>query len=179
MIKHVLAVLAFLTFGVPAYSQRTSQYTSLDESKCKTLELNEKEGGWYRGVCRGVAGYQLEVLEGDLRQTLNVIAPTKQKYWLDLQNITYSFSSLGPRAEWRMNGKVPTAIIFRFNPDKIPEDPSKPTSYLIVAKITKKEICITDTVGPGQYQNTEARRFADTAATKPCKFQKPSNYFQR
>jgi hypothetical protein len=101
------------------------------------------EGGSYRGICPGVAGYRLEVTEGDLRQTLNVITPNKKKYELDLSNVSGAFSNLGPRAEWRMNGKVPAALIFRFNANENPEDPSKVTSYLIVAKITKNEICVT------------------------------------
>jgi hypothetical protein len=168
--KHLFIVSALLMFAVPAHSQIASLYTDLTESKCKTLESTSDEGGSYRGICPGVAGYKLEVTEGDLRQSLAVIAPNKKKYDLSLFNVSGAFSSLGSRAEWRMNGKVPTALIFRFNANANPNDPSKITSYLVVAKITKNEICVTDSVAPGKFQNTEARRFANNAQTRPCKF---------
>ena len=170
MLKHVCIVSAILTFTVSAHSQITSLYTNLAEKKCRTIESTSDEGGSYRGICPGVGGYKLEVTEGDLRQSLNVIAPNKKKHELDLANVSGAFSSLGPRAEWRMNGKVPTALIFRFNANADPNDPAKITSYLVVAKITKNQICVTDAVAPGKYQNTEARRFANSAATRPCKF---------
>jgi len=170
MLKHICIVSAILTSTVSAHSQFTSLYTNLAEKKCRTIESTSDEGGSYRGICPGVAGYKVEVTEGDLRQTLNVIAPNKKKYELELSNVSGAFSSLGPRAEWRMKGKVPTALIFRFNANADPNDPSKITSYLVVAKITKNQVCVTDTVAPGRSQNTEARRFANSAATRPCKF---------
>jgi len=170
MMKHLLIISGLLMFAVPAHSQITSLYTDLAEKKCRTLLSTSDEGGSYRGICPGVAGYRLEVTEGDLRQTLNVMAPNKKKYELDLSKVSGAFSNLGPRAEWRMKGKVPTALIVRFNANENPEDPSKVTSYLVVAKITKNEICVTDSVAPGKFQNTEARRFANNAATRPCKF---------
>jgi hypothetical protein len=175
MMKHVLIVPVLLILAVPSYCQITSLYTDLAESKCRTLESSSDEGGSYLGICPGVAGYRLEVTEGDLRQTLSVISPNKKKHELRLSNVSGAFSNLGPRAEWRMNGKVPTALIFRFNANENPEDPSKIKSYLVVAKITKHEICVTDAVPPGPLQSTEARRFANNAATRPCKFSKLSS----
>src|SRR6186713_2499402 len=115
MMKHLLIISGLLMFAVPAHSQITSIYTDLAEKKCRTIESTSDEGGSYRGICPGVAGYSLEVTEGDLRQTLNVITPNKKKHELNLSNVSGAFSNLGPRAEWRMNGKTPTALIFRFN----------------------------------------------------------------
>jgi len=137
-----------------------------------TVESTSEGTGWYRGRCPGLAGHTLEVTEGDLRQSIDVIAPNKRKYELDLMNVSGAFSSVGPRAEWRMSGRVPSALIFRFNANENPEDPSKVTSYLVIAKITKNEICVTDVVAPAANQNTEARRLANNAPTKPCKFSK-------
>jgi hypothetical protein len=37
-----------------------------------------------------------------------------------------------------------------------------------VSKITATEICVTDKILPGPKANEDARRAADTAATKPC-----------
>ena len=170
MVKHLLMVPVLLMLALPAYCQITSIYSDLTESKCRALESSSDEGGSYRGICPGVAGYKLEVTEGDLRQSLNVIAPNKKKYELNLSNISGAFSNVGPRAEWRMKGKVPTALILRFNANADPNDPSKVTSFLVIAKVTRSQICVTDVVRPGPLQNTEARRFANHAAARPCKF---------
>ena len=67
-----------------------------------------------------------------------------------------------------MKGKTPVALIVRFNVANA-EDSTKNTSYLMVSKITKNEVCVTDVVNPGKTQNAEAQKLADVAAAKPCK----------
>ena len=69
----------------------------------------------------------------------------------------------------RQKGKLlSVALIIRYNASENPDNPNKHTSYLAVAKITATEICVTDKISPGPNANTEARRAADSAATKPC-----------
>jgi hypothetical protein len=150
-----------------------SVYTSLDAKKCKTLESSEDEAGWYRGECRGISGYKLQVTEGDIRQSIDVISPRKKKYELDFTvKVSSGFSSLGEKAEWRVTrkGKIvtPIALIVRYNASENPENSSINTSYLVVSKITKNQICITNVVKPSANANQQARAFADIAATKPC-----------
>lgn len=151
-----------------------SVYTDLGDKTCQTLESTADEGGSYRGLCDGAGGYKLEVLEGDLRQTINVVAPNKKNYELNLWTIVSSgFSSVGDKAEWRVsrkNNKVaPLAFIVRFNVSENPEDSSKITSYLVISKITDKQICVTDVVKPGPDANETARQLADAAVNKPCR----------
>lgn len=146
----------------------TSIYTNLDEKSCKTVESDTEGAGWYRGRCVGTAGYQIEVTEGDLRQSIDVVAPNKKKFQLEFWNISGAFSYTGAKAEWRMKGKTPIALIIRFNANEDPEDYKKVTSYLTVTKITKNEICVVDVVKPMKSQNEQARKLADVAATKPC-----------
>jgi hypothetical protein len=67
-----------------------------------------------------------------------------------------------------MSGKTPIALIFRFNASEDPENAGKHTSYLVVAKVSKDEICVTDVIKPGRNQNLDARKAADTSATRPC-----------
>ncbi|MEO7672533.1 MAG: hypothetical protein ABIU09_00470 [Pyrinomonadaceae bacterium] len=148
-----------------------SKYTGLGEKACKTIEANPDEGGSYRGLCPGVGGYKLEAIEGDLRQSINVIDPRTKKHELNLWNVSGGFSSLGAEAEWRMNGKTPVALIVRFNVSENAEDSSKITSYLVVVKIKQDKICITDALKPTRSQNFEARKAADKSATRPCRFQ--------
>jgi hypothetical protein len=150
-----------------------SVYTDLASEKCTTIESNSDEGGSYQGECAGVGGYKLEVLEGDLRQTINVIAPNRKKFELELWNkVSSGFSAVGDKAEWRVvrTGKTvkPTALIFRFNASDNPEKPVQNTSYLIVVKITKTSACVTDVVKSAANANETARRLADNSADKPC-----------
>ena len=156
---------------VSAQSNR-SVYTNLGEKSCKTIKADASEAGSYVGLCRGVSGYKLQVEEGDLRQNIQVITPAGEKHSLDLWTVVGSnFSSLGEKAEWRVKtqrGKViPVALIVRYNLSH-PEDSTKKTSYLAVAKITASKICVTDKIAPGASANVAARAAADKSADKPC-----------
>ena len=164
-----LLVLLVLGCGVHASAQITSRYTDLDDQKCKTLELDEEGGGSYKGECAGVGGYKLHVLEGDLRQSVDIIDPAGKAHQLRFWEHFGGFSAVGPRAEWRIKNRQPIALIVRLNVSENPEKPETTTSYLIVSKITKTEACITDIIRPSRTQNAEARRAADNSASEPCK----------
>lgn len=158
-------------------AQNESVYTEINEKDCKTIESNEQEG-WYRGECQGVGGFKLEVTESDLRQSIDIISPSGEKFALDFWRISGGFSSVGGKPEWRIRNKTPVALIVRFNVNQS-EDPTTTTSYLIVAKISKTAACITDIVKPSKNQNVEARKLADEAQ-KPCqKFNNTSDSFMR
>ena len=166
----IILILSFVAvFSVATFAQKTtSVYTNLGDKSCKTLEADASGAGSYRGRCPGIGGYKLDLLEGDLRQTINVIAPSKKNFELNFWHYFGSFSAVGAKAEWRMKGKNPVALIVRFNVSD-PEDSAKTTSYLMITKLTKGEVCVTDIVNPGKTQNADAQKLADAAATKPCK----------
>ena len=170
MNRAVATCLLVTTFALAADAQNTSVYTDLTDKKCKTLESNPDEGASYLGECPGVGGYKLQLVEGDLRQSVNVIDPKGKKTELNLWNISGGFSSLGEQAEWRMKGKIPVALIMRFNVSEAPEDSSRITSYLVVVKLTKEAVCVTDALKPTRSHNYEARRAADRSATRKCRF---------
>jgi hypothetical protein len=137
------------------------------------VESTSAEGGYYLGRCTGTGGYALLLEEGDVRQNITVVTPRRTKHSLDLWTVVSpAFSSLGPRAEWRLSAQskkaTPTALILRYDASEDSLNPKKITSYLVVTKITPKEICVTDKISPGPKANEEARRRADEAATKPC-----------
>lgn len=160
--------------STPTVSNKNdSIYTDLVAKKCKTLESNPDEGGSYRGECSGVGGFKLEVIEGDLRQSVNVIFPNGKKSELDFTlNVSSAFSSVGDKAEWRVSGKEkdtkPYALIVRYNASENPDKPEVSTSYLVVTKITKDSACITDVIKPMTDQNVKAQKAADESANKPC-----------
>lgn len=170
----ILISLSFLFIFSNAIAAQTSVYTDLADKKCKTLESSAEEGGSYRGECKGIGGFKLEVLEGDIRQSINVIFPNGKKSELDLwSNVSSAFSSVGAKAEWRVRGKgksaKPYALIVRYNASENTEKPELTTSYLVVTKITKDSACVTDVIKPANDQNKKAQKAADESATKPCK----------
>jgi hypothetical protein len=168
-----LIVLVILVAASGAHAQSNqSVYTNLTGKSCRTIRATSAGAGSYVGVCPGVAGYKLQVEEGDIRQNVQVITPRGQKTSLELWTVVgSSFSSLGEKAEWRMSRQsgrlVPVALIVRYHLSN-PEDSTKSTSYLVVAKITAAKICVTDKIAPQADANVAARAAADGAANKPC-----------
>jgi hypothetical protein len=167
-----LAAVFALSLTVMAAPPITSIYTSL--SGCKIVRTGKGQGEeWSVMACRGFGGYNLQLEYGDARESITVFTPNRKKHELNLWSVISSgFSSVGRKAEWRVttkNGKqVPVALIVRFNASEDPEDSTKVTSYLVVAKVTPQKICVTDKIAPGATQNEEARRAADASADKPC-----------
>lgn len=179
-IAFTLVLFQYSTVFAQSSGKFEAIYTDLTAEKCKTIESEAEGAGWYRGECPGVGGYKLELLEGDIRQTINVIAPNGNKselnFWSDVSS---AFSAVGEKAEWRVpkNAKNvrPYALIIRYNTNEDPEVPEKITSRLIVSKITPTSACITDIVEPIKNANEKARELADASANKPCKFEEEKN----
>ncbi len=164
----LLILLITISCSAVLFAQTKSVYTSTKVNNCKPTK--ESTDGGYVGLCKGIGGYKLKLMEGDLRQTLNVIAPNNKETELNLwSTVSSGFSSVGEKVEWRMKGKVPKAFIVRFNASENPDDSTKITSYLVVVKLTKNATCITDVVKPSKAQNAEAQKLADSASGKACK----------
>ncbi|MDQ3129152.1 MAG: hypothetical protein M3Q99_00120 [Acidobacteriota bacterium] len=168
MFKNLLFLSFIFVFPTAAFAQNKSVYTVLAAEKCKTADVDKGMPGNYSGKCAGVGGYDLEVYLDDERNSIGVVLPSKKTVGLDFWNHFGNFSELGKKAEWRIKGKNPVALIVRLNvSDQGDEKP--PTSYLIVSKINATDACVTDIVKPGKNQNAQAQRLADKASTKPCK----------
>ena len=164
-------VLAVLLACVTTAAGQTSRsvYTPINEKQCRTLKTQEEGYDGFEARCRGTAGYTLLLREGDLRQDITVITPQGKQHALELWGvISGGFSSVGPKAEWRLKASKPVALILRYNANEDPEKPDKLTSYLAVTKITPTEICVTDKILPGPTANEDARRAADASSTKSC-----------
>lgn len=170
MKSKLLLILFFVGFAITTPAQTpTSTYTNLEAKYCRTVKSTSADAGEYIGKCPGVAGYTLIVTEGDLRQNIEVVTPKGAKHSLDLWTVVSpAFSSLGPKAEWRMVKKKPVALIVRYNASENPDDSTKITSYLAVVKVTDTSICVTDKISPGANANLQARQAADNSSTKQC-----------
>lgn len=147
----------------------SSVYTSLAEADCRVTEADE-ESGSSTSRCPGVAGHELDVHDGDARVSIDIITPDGKEHPLNYWSvITQAFSSPGPRAEWRMRGGRPIALIVRVNASETTDDGTmRRVSYLAVAKITARAICVTDRILPAADANEAARRAADQSASRPC-----------
>lgn len=162
-------VSAHIASSLDTYTAQSS-YTSLSESACKVIELDEETDG-STSICPGVGGYQLRVIDDDARVSVDVVAPDGVRYPLDLWTIaSRAFSNLGPRAEWRFKGgaATPTALILRFEAYEFPDQPERKRSYLLAAKLSAGSTCLTAIIPPGPDQNIRAREAADRAPGSPC-----------
>lgn len=149
-----------------------SVYTDLSSTRCKTVSVNKETAGSVQR-CAGVAGYSLLVEDDDQRQSVTVVTPAGKRHPLNYwQVITSAFSTVGEKAEWRVerNGRKvrPIALIVRVYANENAEAPNERTSYLAVAKVTPEKVCVTDKIKGGTTANEEARRAADASADKPC-----------
>ena len=85
--------------------------------------------------------------------------------------VTKGFSSLGPRAEWRIArvGKsvVPVALIVRVNVSGETVTGTA-TSYLAVTKISGEQSCVVARIPSAATSNADARKAADAAAAMSC-----------
>lgn len=173
--KHILfLIFALLILTVGGFAQTKkieSIYTGTLVKDCKTIEQDDEGAGYYRGECPGVGGYKLELIEGDIRQTINLLAPdgtsSELNFW---SSVSGGFSAVGEKAEWRVtrsgNKITPFALIIRFNAQNA--ETQKNDSFLVVVKIEGNSACITEIIKPVMNQNVKARQAADASANKPC-----------
>lgn len=167
--KKLIAIAIFVfALTISGFAQIKSVYTSTKTTNCKQVKQGKDAGDSYLGICPGTGGYTVELLEGDIRQTLNIVTPAKKKFELNFWSFYSGFSAIGEKLEWRVKGKMPIALIARFNVADS-EDSTKNVSYLMVSKIGAKESCVVDVILPGAKQNEDARIAADAAAATPCK----------
>lgn len=178
--------------SVPAVQSRTqpleavvdrgieSVQTSIDEKICRTIKT-ESEGEVVVQHCPGIANYILQADYADARESVTIISPEKKEYPLSFwDTVGYGFSYLNKTAEWRLttgadNKKHPIAILIPFSMSEVnatlgTQDPYK--DYLVIAKITPTEVCVTDVLDLSDKNNARQEvqwQIADTAASRSCK----------
>ena len=145
-----------------------SSYTSIAQKDCQTLE-SDNLGSIQN--CESFAGMKVTVIEGDIRQSITLTRDDK-KYELNFWNtISYGFSSLGLELEWRYKRNQfdnPIGMIVRLEVNEDDEDMEKVTSYLVVSKISEKEICMVGKVSPRKNQHESARIMLEKSAEMSC-----------
>lgn len=150
-----------------------SVFSDLTGEACRTRSASVEEA-WAIRACPAPGGFELQVADADLRQSVTVVdldgVDHPQDYW---QVIANGFSALGQRAEWRVRGAgvdaTPVALVV---PVRIfePEDGGgeREVIYVAVSKITPDAVCVTDRIDPGPQQHEQALSAADASADRPC-----------
>ena len=142
---------------------------TIDTAKSCKSDPTSTEPGADFGVlrCRGTAGFNLIIYYDDARDDLTVVDAAGTETSLRLSEVIGpAFSSLGPRAEWRVVANRATALTVRFNLND-PANEKKVISYLVVAKLSRTP-CVVAKILPGPTQNGAARSAAASAGAKPC-----------
>ncbi len=146
----------------------TSSYTSIDEKDCMTLDSDDLGS---IQECEPFGDIGVRVVEGDIRQSITLTRQNRE-YILNFQSIVGTgLSTLGTQIEWRHEkGKSENVkgMIVRLDVNEDPEDLDKITSYLVVSKITPKDICIVGKILPQSNQNELARAMLDVKEELPC-----------
>jgi hypothetical protein len=165
-----MKTLLFILLMPVALLAQTPVYSSLNTERCTNIAFDDADGASSSAFrCNGVGGYKLILAADDLRETITVVAPNRREYELNLWRIHSGFSAVGTTAEWRMQGTRPKALIIRYNVSEDPDDSTKITSYLMVAKVSNTGACIVGEVPPStRNQNVAARRMADRASSMSC-----------
>jgi hypothetical protein len=169
----VLAMLVAACVDGETQFAVSSIYTDLMGSNCGQVSENRETGATVHR-CDGVVGWNLLVLYDDQRMSVTVVAPDGRQsplaYW---DTVSSGFTSLGPRAEWRVrkngNQTTPVALIVRVNASEAKAAGERTrTSYLAVAKISGSTACVTRRIEPSSDANEQARRSADNESQTSC-----------
>jgi hypothetical protein len=164
-----LILLCTLLLSASSYADNfDSSYTSIAEKDCKLIVSSEHESSQ---SCQKFGMIEVSVGEFDLRQSL-FLHHNGKDYPLDFWNsVTPNFSTLGKKIEWRHMKGNPNDIvgmIVRLNVSENIEKPSKTTSYLVISKIGKDEMCAVGKLAPQDKQNEHARKMAEQSSKMPC-----------
>lgn len=159
--------LAFLALSATCAQAETfsSVYSDLNITKCKTLAEYTEDVGGIEVLCKGIKGYDVTYVEGDLRGAVS-FGKNGKKQCASMQTFG-AFNSVGKKIEWRMVKGKPIATILRWFTDNGEKDGKQ--NWLVVTKLGEKESCrtaIIDTKMPNA--NLVAQQKADAAASFNC-----------
>jgi len=175
-VRLALAVLFVAASSLPLAAGPQSAYSDLDLKRCATIETFE-EGGGARLRCRGYAGIDVVVTEGDLRMYVGYGRHARNQ--CAMHQTFGPFNSLGPKVEWRLDKGRPFATILRWLLDN--GDGNSQTSWLVVTGLDGVNTChVAYIEGAMPKANQRARDAADLyargfdcAADKPIVIARP------
>ena len=161
---------ATLLATTAATAKSNSDYTSLKEEDCRTLNTDED---MYQADCPSKQNYLLHTYSRDLRSGVDLIYHKHEVSYLPIPSF-----HVGKTAEWRYekigNSKNYYALIYRIYTIQIdpldgdnfylPRDQDK--QQLVVIRLNKKQSCLLGVIETSKNMNTEARKLADNRSAK-------------
>ena len=165
MKKLLSAALLIFSATYAQAETASSVYSDLDITKCKTIAEYTEDVGGIEVLCKGIKGYDVTYVEGDLRGAIS-FGKNGKKQCASMQTFG-AFNSVGKKIEWRMVKGKPIATILRWFTDNGEKDGKQ--NWLVVTKLGEKESCrtaIIDTKMPNA--NAVAQQKADAAASFNC-----------
>ena len=181
MEKFAALIVLGLSATAASAGEITSVYSDLDLKTCKALELYNGQDNGEGGVweCKGIEGFDVLYLEGDLRGYV-AFGPEARSQCSSAQTFG-AFNSPGPKIEWRMENGKPIATILRWFTDNGSGEANAKQNWLVVSKLNGKDACRTaliDTKYPNA--NAVARTHADgKSRTFNCEKDVPDVVSQR
>ena len=164
--KNVLSLALLAASATIAQAETvTSVYTDLNLTKCKTLSEYTEDVGGIEVLCKGIKGYDVTYVEGDLRGAVS-FGKNGKKQCASMQTFG-AFNSVGKKIEWRMVKGKPIATILRWFTDN--GEVGGKQNWLVVTKLNGKDSCrtaIIDTKMPNA--NAVAQQKADSSASFNC-----------
>jgi len=169
---NLIVLLIFIT-STPLYAKGfSSAYTGLTD--CKLIESSVEGTGSFLEECPGREDYRIFIKGGDARTWLAIKKGDQPivDLWNEVMNIANPGQFVhvsGKVVEWRYQGKVPIALIFRVagTEEIFKEGQSMPTyrqkSILLVIRLKNDKICLIGTTT----SNGKARKIADSK--KACR----------
>ncbi len=162
------AALAALVFIAPAAAGE-SRYTKIDLQGCPEGQVFEEDAAAFEVICPGVEGWEVRVVEGDLRFHVEP-RPEGADTKLIFETLP-AFNNIHDMLEWRgedgNGGFVPYAVILRYFTDDGLGDEGTKGNILVVTKVTRTRAChaaYVDAKAIGEGANETAQLAADTVA---------------
>ena len=157
----------------PATANIGSEYTSLKEEDCQTLNMVEN---LYQANCPSKANYLLHTFSRALRSGVDLIYHNRKVSYQPILPF-----HVGATVEWRYgkvgNAKKYHALIYRvytaqmdaLDSDSfyLPREQHK--QQLIVIRLNKEKSCLLGVIEPSKNMNTEARKLADNKSARCIK----------
>lgn len=159
--------LAFLALSATCAQAETfsSVYSDLNITKCKTLAEYTEDVGGIEVLCKGIKGYDVTYVEGDLRGAVS-FGKNGKKQCASMQTFG-AFNSVGKKIEWRMVKGKPIATILRWFTDNGEKDGKQ--NWLVVTKLGEKESCRTAIIDTKMANaNVVAQQKADSSGSFNC-----------
>lgn len=166
MLRPCLLACALALFSGPAAAGTVT--SDLYGKHCRLVD-NAGPGGAVTRRCRGTAGYALLVHEHAGRSSIDIVAPDKQTYQLDVWDVVPSGNSyVGRKAEWLVEGGTARALLVRLDSVDGGASAAAHTSTAIaVARIDADGACLTFKIDArARRAEAEARKAARDRSRK-------------